>query len=153
SNATSSAVNDGALGLMKAAVFFNHKDNRGAASRIVSRPLPFPHPSAPPQPPDFHALVGELGDYPMILRKLGLVLDFEAAVPAGFAPNPSAGIGVWLVLPAGSYGWGSACPVTEASFAKSDFRAWSSGEIDGGLLRLDLTRQTRPGDPSSTQAV
>jgi hypothetical protein len=49
---------------------------------------PPPKPHLPPTPPtlDFHQMVSSLGDYPLILRRLGLIIDLEipftAAVPS-----------------------------------------------------------------------
>jgi hypothetical protein len=51
-------------------------------------PGPGSPPHAPPSPPtlDFHQMISSLGDYPLILRRLGLIIDLEipftAAVPS-----------------------------------------------------------------------
>jgi len=42
--------------------------------------------SVPPAPMDFHAAVAALGDYPVLLRRLGLVIDLEVRSPASASP-------------------------------------------------------------------
>ncbi|MFG2352729.1 peptidoglycan-binding protein [Streptomyces sp. NPDC048521] len=54
----------------------------GAESLIAEQPAdgqPTDGQDKPPQqqPPDFHAMLTSLGDHPVLLRQLGLVLDFE----------------------------------------------------------------------------
>jgi hypothetical protein len=49
------------------------------APAALSSPGPGSPPHAPPTPPtlDFHQIVSSLGDYPLILRRLGLIIDLE----------------------------------------------------------------------------
>lgn len=44
---------------------------------------------APPEPPriDFHGYVAFMGDYPGLLRRLGLAVDLVARIPPGLAPE------------------------------------------------------------------
>jgi hypothetical protein len=57
-------------------------------TRALSTPAVSAGPVPPPTPPtlDFHQMVSSLGDYPMLLRRLGLIIDLEipftAAVPS-----------------------------------------------------------------------
>ena len=39
---------------------------------------------------DFHEMLSSMGDYPEIMRRMGIVLDLEANLPDSFAASPSA---------------------------------------------------------------
>jgi hypothetical protein len=63
------------------------------------------------EPPDFHDVVARLADHPILLRALGLLIDFEVPISAlttGTGPNEMR-IGLkWPIDPAPEEGWGNA---------------------------------------------
>jgi hypothetical protein len=71
--------------VFRAVRFFRHRDlvrrsRPGVARVVASASSGAPSPDAPPAPqppppPDFHAILGSLGDYPVVLRRLGIVFD------------------------------------------------------------------------------
>ncbi len=120
---------------------------------------------APPKP-DFHAFHGALGDYPVLLRKLGFVVDLELAVSA--MPDGR----LVRIVPSGLGGAGitHASPPTRVSFAPGGlFRAaprtgstavTRDGRLPlgspGGAITLDTIVKTNraffavQGDPDAT---
>ena len=64
--------------------FYARSENRTAYERIPSLAAAAPRPK-PPQF-DFHRIIASFGDYPALLRALGLVIDI--ALPADSAANP-----------------------------------------------------------------
>lgn len=84
---------------------------------------------------DFHEAVSSLGEYPELMRKLGLVIDLEVELPAGVSPT-----GLVWVEP----NWGTPPAVTTKSVSprthytlKSGFAAVSRSDRHvGGMLRV-----------------
>jgi hypothetical protein len=87
---------------------------------------------------DFHKMIAALGDYPNLLRTLGLVVDLEVTLPAALPADPGL-VSVIPTLP-------TATPTTHYSprthYRLSDERFIArprpaNPEISEGLLRLD----------------
>ncbi len=85
------------------------------------------------QPPlEFHGAVGALGQYPALLRQLGLVRDVTVPMPT---PLPAGVIDVQVVVP----GRTPIAPVTKTVITATSFAAAPTNTdlLTGGLLRLD----------------
>lgn len=94
----------------------------------------------PPVPVfDFHEMVSSLGDYPQIMRRLGLVVDLAVAAE-NVSPNGRVGVGLIdpsalhgpLITPLTSYEFDAAA--RRFSAAPKDAQ---TSELRGGMLRLD----------------
>lgn len=86
---------------------------------------------APLQPPDidFHKLVSTLGNYPELMRRLGLVIDLEVPVPSGVSNSTVK------VLPS----WSADSP---PSAFNTDFSAKTACTLDLGKGRFFTTPET-----------
>jgi hypothetical protein len=87
---------------------------------------------------DFHKMVAAAGDYPNLLRYLGLVVDLEVTVPADLPVDP----GKVQVIPTLPLGMATThySPKTHYRLGDDRFIARprpASPEISGGLLRLN----------------
>ncbi|MFI9381841.1 hypothetical protein [Kutzneria sp. NPDC052558] len=84
------------------------------------------------EPLEFHGVVGALGQYPALLRQLGLVRDVTVPLPN---PLPSGEIDVQVVVP----GRAAVTPVTKSVITATSFAAAPANPdlVSGGLLRLD----------------
>ena len=83
------------------------------------------------QPPlEFHGVVGALGQYPELMRRLGLVRDITVPMPN---PVPSGVVDVLIVPSKPAVTPITKCVITTKSFAA----AARSDLLAGGLLRLD----------------
>lgn len=92
---------------------------------------------------DFHQIVAALGSYPVLLRKLGLVVDVVLAADS-FAFSPDAALSAKVVFPAGTLVVATtrdAGPETRTLLDGKKFEAVSDPgapfHIDDGLLVLD----------------
>jgi hypothetical protein len=110
---------------------------------------------------DFHRIVGLLGDYPFLLRKLGLVIDFT--IPASALPSGTGGLTLVVTYPAPpppavtfnptpktmarvDHGtrWfraadrGSGSPVVDGMLAFDDTTTYaiSQGQVDGAAAKM-----------------
>lgn len=74
-------LGDRALAFYKAYRFYRR--------RVLQGPAPDDRqPPAVPEP-EFHEMVAIMSDYPILLRKLGLILDYEVSVPPSLIPPDS----------------------------------------------------------------
>ncbi len=107
----------------------------------VSEPLPSEPDLA--ETYDFHQMVSTAGDYPNLLRYLGLVVDLEVTLTAALP----AGTGTVKVAPALSLTMTTTAytPRTHYELGDSRFLAQSrpGGDLQDGLLRLDDTNRFR----------
>jgi len=115
------------------------------AKRFYSRPSQTKDPAGntlphvPPAPPplDFHQRIALLADHPLVLRKLGLILDLVVPVSTAMAP-PATG----FVKMASSIGTATpVSPKTAYEIAGDRFAARPSSaaaDVMGGLLPLHL---------------
>jgi hypothetical protein len=92
---------------------------------------------------DFHQLVAAMGNYPSILRRLGLVVDLVIG-PGRFQLSANAPLQVAVIFPAATLAIplvGQGSPVVRTRLTTERFEAVSAGagpyRIDGGLLALD----------------
>ena len=122
---------------LRVAMFYNHGDWR--SENGVERP-------EPPQndhlsEPEFHGVIGALGDHPALLRRLGLVVDLVATLPP--SASAAAGVRVMVTLPSGVLGVGGEviCPRTLYRLTPSDFAAavYTEGESEEEKARWPLT--------------
>ncbi|GAA2497457.1 hypothetical protein GCM10010406_37420 [Streptomyces thermolineatus] len=125
------------------------EEDVAAFRRFHDRPkrpgAPLPREDELPDLLDFHRAVSCLGDYPALMRRLGLVLDLEA--PAGAVPDDGAAH-LLRVLPrrAPAAAPGPAGPSADVSPATrsvrsgDDFAAASGPDVQQGLLHLDEGR-------------
>ncbi|MFD4839250.1 hypothetical protein ACFWP0_17225 [Achromobacter sp. NPDC058515] len=122
---------------------FYRRDPPTAAQRELRRPDGQNVPPAPALPDmDFHAIVASYGDYPALLRRLGLVIDCvlpaDCALDRQIAAAPHTQGSVFLTLrwdgaPAG----GNACPATAwTGDAKRFATRARSPDHERGMLRL-----------------
>lgn len=122
---------------------FYRRDPPTAAQREIRRPDGKNLPPAPALPDmDFHAIVASYGDYPALLRRLGLVIDCvlpaDSPLDRQIAAAPHAQGRIFLTLrwdgePAG----GNACPATAWTGDAERFTARSrSPDHERGMLRL-----------------
>jgi hypothetical protein len=122
---------------MRVALFYNHDQWRDKIG--VERP------DAPKNDhlndPEFHSVLGALGDHPALLRRLGLIIDLTATIPP--TANASAGVRVIVTLPAGALGAGDALvsPRTLYKLTPSDFSAtvYHEGASADEMARWPLT--------------
>jgi len=108
---------------------------RALAKPATTQPPP---PSPPPQPPnlDFHQIISTLGDYPLILRRLGLIIDLEIpAASLGGVNTPEIRVQVsGNNLPQGVHPW-TACVLSANGWvARSSSTA--AGSLSGGVVDL-----------------
>ncbi|MBA1242426.1 hypothetical protein [Pseudomonas japonica] len=95
---------------------------------------------------DFHQIVGAMGSYPVLLRKLGLVVDVLLK-PEHFAGGADLALQVAVIFPPGSSGTAAtpaAAPVTRTRLTKTEFAAVNDAAADfplkDGLLDLAPAR-------------
>lgn len=86
---------------------------------------------------DFHKMVAALGDYPKLLRRMGLVVDLSVTIPAGGLPSP----GTIRIVPtlALSMATTNHAPRTHYQLSPDLFVAQprsAGGDLANGLLRL-----------------
>jgi hypothetical protein len=74
----------GRTGLLPAQRFYDRPENQDAYLRHPDPSLAPPELKEPPEL-DFHQALAILGDHPVLLRKLGIILDLDA--PRGAAPG------------------------------------------------------------------
>lgn len=91
---------------------------------------------------DFHKIVGALNQYPTLLRKLGLVIDFLIPRDA-FTPAADALLSTSVTLPGERPEQSDASPLTNALLDQSRFQAVPRNpaadlRVADGLLDLDL---------------
>jgi hypothetical protein len=97
----------------------------------------FKHPSVIKKPEfEYHDILGIISSYPVILRKLGLVIDFE------LGSAPPAATGTVRILPANLSFTGdvdTSCPATAFQYTgKGFFAASKAGSfIEKGMLKLN----------------
>jgi hypothetical protein len=119
-------------GIFQALRFFK----RGNQGPYLSKDVPWNPASFPDRPPppelDFHEALASLGDYPFLLRKLGLLIDCEmqpshvSATGSVRFSGPAVGAAIPLT------------PWTNYEFnAQIGFRPASSGDVAGMMLRFD----------------
>jgi len=112
--------------------------------KLFHRPLNAPDPAKPGEYKrakieipdiDFHQMVSSLGDYPELLRKMGLVIDLEVPLPAGVPPSTR----VWVEVswsPVAGLTTINVTPKTKCTL-NGGFRAEPQGdELTNGMLRL-----------------
>ena len=162
-----SPAHDALTGAMRRAVDFHRP--RDAADQGE----PWPAPEDLADLLDFHALVSALGDHPVLLRALGLVIDvvLPAQAPRGFAParlqvrphfrDSDMSVGVLVMLddkrfaavPHEDGRWGGLMPLAGDTYTLVDT------DVDGALLKLDGLsammgqRASLPAPDSSAQAA
>jgi hypothetical protein len=98
---------------------------------------------------DFHRAVSLLGDYPYLLRRLGLVHDLLIPLPMRILPENTVQVfATWMSrdssfkttnIPSGSKTWATRCWVDSKSFYALP-RA-SDSDLDNGQLTLDNSRK------------
>ena len=98
---------------------FYRRDPPTAKQREILRPDGKHVPPAPKQPDmDFHAIVASYGEYPALLRQLGLVIDCvlppDSPLDQRLAAGPGAQGLFWLMLrgdgaPAGGHTFAATC--------------------------------------------
>jgi hypothetical protein len=88
---------------------FHHRPPRDQAAETTRTP-----PSAQP-PMDFHEAVSALGEYPILLRRLGLVIDLELAA-SGFPQSLSSQSPALALQVIPTFGTGSASSVNQSPF-------------------------------------
>jgi hypothetical protein len=94
---------------------------------------------------DFHDMIAALGDYPRLLRYLGLVVDLAVTLPQGTLLPAESTVQVAPTLPPMDMESKPVCPRTHYTLGAGDFLASprtpvssrQPSEIRGGLLRLD----------------
>ncbi len=141
---------------LRAAVYHNRGKWRERAGVPAASMAPALSAATAIQPPDFHQIVGQLGDHPAILRRLGLILDFVCTAPAGVSgttsfyampmpdnalvfPAPLGSTNPLLML-GGSASAGIVHPFIRCTLTSTSFQAWTnSNEFDGTTLELNLT--------------
>lgn len=74
-------------------------DPRARAKWLEYKQTPLPKPDDFVDQIDFHQIVAAMNQYPILLRKLGLVIDFLLD-PGEFTPSPNASLSVDVILPA-----------------------------------------------------
>ncbi|SFW92254.1 hypothetical protein [Amycolatopsis australiensis] len=88
--------------------------------------------AAAPEPPNFHSVVGSLGQYPALLRKFGLVRDLRIPLPDPLPSGPTW-VSVTPVLPGlTATAQQTACTVTATAFTATA----RTTRLSGGLLQL-----------------
>lgn len=92
---------------------------------------------------DFHRMVAAAGDYPNLLRYLGLVVDLEVTLPAAL-PAAAGTVKVTPTLPL-TLATTHYTPRTHYELGDGRFlaRPGSGGDLRDGLLRLDDTNRFR----------
>src|SRR6185295_7409362 len=136
-------------------MFYDRKRNKNLQDEQLH---PKPVPKRLPKPKlDFHQMVGALGDYPGVERKLGLVIDLEVEVPAA-AMAAALGAHSIRVRPE----W-----TAPASVFNNDFAPWTkllagkfiaeprpNSELSNGMVKLaDVNARFGPNSQANFDLV
>ena len=118
---------------------FDRLDSFVAPTSPKSEPLPKPEDLKDIY--DFHQMVSSLGDYPALMRSLGLVLDLEVTLGAAL-PAATGTVTVTPAIPL-TMATTNYSPRTRYELAANRFLAQSSpaGDLRDGLLRVDDTNR------------
>lgn len=127
------------------------KESRSDDPRITTQwrehaRQPLPTPAALNKELDFHQIVSAMGSYPLLLRKLGLVVDLLID-PAHFQPTADGALSIAVSFDPGTFTitrTEDATPITRAMLTADRFEAVSDPtaelRVDRGLLDLDPDR-------------
>ena len=118
-------------------------DSRIEAQWLEYKRTPLPSKEDLGKELDFHQIVAAMGSYPVLLRRLGLVVDLRLA-PTSFVPSANAALSVSVAFPPGTLQitrTNDAHPVTRTRLSAQHFDAVSDPaaafRIVDGLLDLD----------------
>jgi hypothetical protein len=127
-----------ALDLAEARRFYDRPEARDPNAAKYPKPDPaYVPPKVQKADPDFHDILGSLGDHPELMRALGIVIPI--VLPATFV-GAGADIRVWLEHQALSGNPVAAQAWTRAVVSSASFKPVSeTGDIVDGALKLDDT--------------
>ena len=127
------------LGFHQAGRFYARPENKQSYGPLDPTKTPLP-PALPEI--DFHQMVTRLADYPEILRRLGLVIDLEVALPAG-------GISAESTVQVRPIWNSNNLPVWFANTAPAPTHTDRSARTTYTLSSLDFLAQPRPSSDLS----
>lgn len=88
--------------------------------------------AAEPEPPNFHSVIGSLGQYPALLRKFGLVRDLRVPLPDPLPSGPT-----WVTVTPVRPGTQVTAQRTDCTITATTFAANARTPLlSGGLLQL-----------------
>jgi hypothetical protein len=118
---------------------------------------------APPTPPtlDFHQMVSSLGDYPLVLRRLGLIIDLEIPLAAGLPkdsqlrlsvsannPQPALALAAVVTASSGPQPW-TAYQLTNSGFFAKPRSAAGPGSMANGVFNLNGVNDSHSPDAAN----